>query len=133
VEYRNGTLRRFLRDSDTDSRDSDTDSSNSLWHRDSSPNGWQAPLIFYLKSGIVPGSPSVKIGVTENLVLNDPTKVIGVTPNLPGGKTWYIKIRTRYAGNGPPSEKPAKSRAPSPCARCEIRITTSPDRESSVS
>jgi hypothetical protein len=46
------------------------------------------------------GAPSTEVGVTENLVLNDPTKVIGVTPNLPSGKTWKIKIRTKYSGSG---------------------------------
>jgi hypothetical protein len=57
-------------------------------------------LIFYLLS-----VSNVEIGVTKNLVLNDPTKIIGVTPNLPSGKTWYIKIRTRYASGGTPPQR----------------------------
>jgi hypothetical protein len=53
-------------------------------------------------SGIVPGTPGVEVGVTENLVLNEATRIIGVTPNLPSGKDWNIKIRTKYSGGGAP-------------------------------
>jgi hypothetical protein len=44
------------------------------------------------------GTPNIDIAVAENLLLNEPTKIIGITPDLPAGKTWYVKIRTKYAG-----------------------------------
>jgi hypothetical protein len=46
-----------------------------------------------------PGSPNVTIDVTENLVVNDPSKIIGIVPDLPDGKTWNVIIRTKYAGS----------------------------------
>jgi hypothetical protein len=42
----------------------------------------------------------VEIGVTENLVHNEKSTIIGVTPNLSIGKDWYAKIRTRFSGGG---------------------------------
>jgi hypothetical protein len=48
------------------------------------------------------GSPAIEIGVTENLVLNEASKIIAVTPSLPSGRDWYIKIRTRYTSGGTP-------------------------------
>jgi hypothetical protein len=47
-----------------------------------------------------PGSPAVTVGVTENLILNEASKIIGIVPDLPADKKWYVKVRTRYAGGG---------------------------------
>jgi hypothetical protein len=44
--------------------------------------------------------PEIEIGVTENLILNKPAKIIGITPDLPAGKPWRIRIRTKYTGGG---------------------------------
>jgi hypothetical protein len=41
-----------------------------------------------------------EIGLTENLILNKPAKIIGITPDLPPGKPWHIRIRTRFSGGG---------------------------------
>jgi hypothetical protein len=49
-----------------------------------------------------PGSPAITIGVTENFILNAPSTVIGIVPDLPAGKTWYIQIRTKYSSGGTP-------------------------------
>jgi hypothetical protein len=36
----------------------------------------------------------------ENLVLNEKSKIIGITPNLPVGKDWYVNVFTRYTSSG---------------------------------
>jgi hypothetical protein len=47
-----------------------------------------------------PGSPNVSIGVTENLILNERSKIIGITPDLLDGKKWNVVIRTKYMSSG---------------------------------
>jgi hypothetical protein len=44
-----------------------------------------------------PGSPNVSIKVTENLAVNDPSKIIGIVPELLPGD-WYVEVRTYYSG-----------------------------------
>jgi hypothetical protein len=64
-------------------------------------NRRQSPLILYCSAASAapaPGPPNASIRVTENLVLNDPSKIIGVTPGLPVGKLWYVRVRTRSGG-----------------------------------
>ncbi|MDR0638398.1 MAG: DUF4469 domain-containing protein, partial [Spirochaetaceae bacterium] len=43
-------------------------------------------------------TPGLCIKVTENLAANDPSKIIGVVPELPPGHEWYIEVRTYFSG-----------------------------------
>jgi hypothetical protein len=45
-------------------------------------------------------TPGLMIWVTENLILNEKSKIIGITPDLPPGKDWYAKVFTRYTSSG---------------------------------
>jgi hypothetical protein len=51
-------------------------------------------------SFFMPGPPEVKIIVTENLIMNEPSKIIGIVPDLPDGKPLYVRICTRYSHGG---------------------------------
>jgi hypothetical protein len=46
-----------------------------------------------------PGSPDVSIKVTTNLAINDPSKIIGMVPELPSDKDWYVEVHTNFSGN----------------------------------
>ena len=43
------------------------------------------------------GSPNVAIKVSGNLAANDPSKIIGIVPELLPGD-WYIEVRTYFSG-----------------------------------
>jgi hypothetical protein len=47
-----------------------------------------------------PGSPNVTVWVSENLVINEPSKIIGVVPDLLPDKPWNVVIRTQYMSSG---------------------------------
>jgi hypothetical protein len=47
-----------------------------------------------------PDTPGVMIWVTENLILNEKSKIISIAPDLPPGKDWYAKVFTRYTSGG---------------------------------
>jgi hypothetical protein len=49
---------------------------------------------------VPPGSPNVTVWVSENLVVNEPSKIIGVVPDLLPDKPWNIVIRIQFAGSG---------------------------------
>jgi hypothetical protein len=51
-------------------------------------------------SFLSPGSPDISIGVTENLILNERSKIIGITPDLLDGKKWKVVIRTKHTNSG---------------------------------
>jgi hypothetical protein len=53
-----------------------------------------------------PGSPDVSIKVTAKLGLNNPTRIIGIVPDLPPGKDWFVEVRTNYSSN---NQKPLKA------------------------
>jgi hypothetical protein len=40
-----------------------------------------------------PGSPNITILVTENLVLNEASKIIGIVPDLPNNKEGHSRVR----------------------------------------
>ncbi|MDR0638204.1 MAG: DUF4469 domain-containing protein [Spirochaetaceae bacterium] len=45
-----------------------------------------------------PGSPAVAVKVSDNLAVNDPSKIVGIVPEpLPGD--WYIEVRAYYSGS----------------------------------
>jgi hypothetical protein len=56
--------------------------------------GAKIGLFFYQ-----PGTPNVSIGVTGNLAVNDPSKIIFTVPELLPGN-WYIEVRTYFSGHG---------------------------------
>ena len=51
-----------------------------------------------------PGTPALTVAVSEPLVINERNRIVGVVPELPAGKTWYVKVRTKYAGGKPLKE-----------------------------
>ncbi|MDR1470045.1 MAG: DUF4469 domain-containing protein [Spirochaetaceae bacterium] len=51
---------------------------------------------------VAPGSPVISVKATENLVVNEPSRIVGIVPALPAGKTWRVEIRTPYSGGPRP-------------------------------
>jgi hypothetical protein len=51
----------------------------------------------YLNS---PGVPAIKTKVMKKLIENTPTKIAGILPDLPAGRTWNVEVRTQFAGSG---------------------------------
>lgn len=49
-----------------------------------------------------PGSPNVTVYVSDALVINEANRIVGVVPELIAGKSWQIKIRTKFSGSGTP-------------------------------
>ena len=45
-----------------------------------------------------PGSPNISVGVSGNLAVNDPSKIIFTVPELLPNKDWYVEVRTFYSG-----------------------------------
>jgi hypothetical protein len=41
-------------------------------------------------------NPDGGVKVTENLIENDPSKIFGIIPDLPGETTWALEVRTQY-------------------------------------
>jgi hypothetical protein len=48
-------------------------------------------------SFIRPGSPDLRVAVQGNLAENEPSKIIGIVPELPPGDEFFVEVRTFYA------------------------------------
>jgi hypothetical protein len=44
-----------------------------------------------------PGEPSIRVGVTKALAVNEPHRLIGINPDLLPGRPWYVEVTTRYS------------------------------------
>jgi hypothetical protein len=43
-------------------------------------------------------TPAASVKVSGNLAINDPSKIIGIVPELLPGKDWYVEVRTYFSG-----------------------------------
>jgi hypothetical protein len=49
---------------------------------------------------ISPGAPTVVIQLTTKLATNDPSKLVGIVPELLPNRDWYVEVRTFYSRSG---------------------------------
>jgi hypothetical protein len=54
---------------------------------------------------VVPDDPAADVKAVSRFAVNSRSKIIGVIPQLPPGKTWALEVRTQYAN----SPKPLKT------------------------
>jgi hypothetical protein len=46
-----------------------------------------------------PGVPAVRVAVTKVLAVNEPHRLVGITPDLASGRPWYVEVKTRYSSS----------------------------------
>jgi hypothetical protein len=51
---------------------------------------------------ISPGAPAVSVKLMTKLATNDPSKLVGIVPELAPNRDWYLEVRTFYSGGGAP-------------------------------
>jgi hypothetical protein len=47
-----------------------------------------------------PGTPTVTVKLTTKLATNDPSKLVGIVPEVGLNRDWYPEVRTFYSGSG---------------------------------
>jgi hypothetical protein len=45
-------------------------------------------------------APTVSVKLMSKLATNDPSKLVGIVPELLPDRDWYVEVRTFYAGGG---------------------------------
>jgi hypothetical protein len=51
-------------------------------------------------SFIRPGSPDLRVSVQGNFAENEPSRIIGIVPDLPPGDDFFVEVRTFFSGHG---------------------------------
>jgi hypothetical protein len=49
---------------------------------------------------ISPGAPNITTRLQTKLAINDPSKLVGIVPELTPGRDWYLEVRTFYSHGG---------------------------------
>jgi hypothetical protein len=69
-------------------------------------------------------SPNLTVWVTETLISNEPSKIIGIVPALPPDKVWSPIVSTRFSGGKRLLKEPREI-----MARFSVRVAQSPAPE----